>query len=57
METEGRGGRVHLRSFRAPATARRTDFRGGSTDNLTVEGDRIAMDLGAFEWMQVEARW
>jgi len=57
METEGRGGRVHLRSFRAPATARRTDFQRRSTGDLTVEGDRIELDLGAFEWMQVEARW
>jgi alpha-mannosidase len=57
FETEGRGGRVHLRSFRTPATAQRTDFLGRATGDLTIEGDRIAVDLGGFEWMQIEARW
>ena len=57
FETEGRGGRVHLRSFRTPTSARRTDFQGQATGDLAVEGDRISLDLGGFEWMQVEARW
>jgi alpha-mannosidase len=57
VETEGRGGRVHLRSYRTPTAARRTDFQRRATGDLGVEGDRIALDLGAFEWMQVEVRW
>ena len=57
LETEGRGGRVHLRSFRAPSSAKRMDFLNQSIGSLNVEGDRIAIELGAYEWVQVEARW
>ena len=57
LETEGRGGRVHLRSFRAPSSATRTDFLNQSIGSLNVEGDRIAIELGAYEWTQIEVRW
>lgn len=57
LETEGRGGRVKLRSFRAPSSAQRTDFLNQPLGSLNVEGDRIAIELGAYEWVQVEARW
>jgi alpha-mannosidase len=56
LETEGRGGRVQLRSFRPAKSARRTDFLHRPTGDLIVEGDRIVLDLGAFEWMQIEAK-
>jgi alpha-mannosidase len=57
LETEGRAGRVQLRSFRAPAAAERTDFQNKPCGSLTIEGDRINFDLGAYEWMQAEVRW
>jgi alpha-mannosidase len=57
LETEGRGGRVQLRSFRAPASAERTDFESKPSGSLSIEGDRILFDLGAYEWMQADVRW
>jgi alpha-mannosidase len=57
FELEGRAGRVGLRSFRTPKSARRTDFLGQATGDLIIEEDRILIDLGAFEWLQLEARW
>ena len=46
FEVEGKAGRVHLRSFKSPKTARRTDFQGRATGDLAVEGDKISLDLG-----------
>ncbi len=57
FELEGRAGRVHVRSFRTPKSARRTDFLGQSMGELSIEADRIAVDLGGYEWMQLEAFW
>jgi alpha-mannosidase len=57
LETAGRAGRVHLRSFRAPRVARQLDFQGNTLAELTIEGDRIAIDFAAYEWIQVEAEW
>jgi alpha-mannosidase len=57
LETEGRGGRVQLRSFRAPTSAQRTDFLGQSVGNLAVEADRVILELGAYEWIQADVRW
>jgi alpha-mannosidase len=56
-ETEGRGGRVHLRLFRSPAAAWRIDFAGQHLTDLTIEGDTIAVDFSPFEWLEVEGRW
>lgn len=57
FEMEGKAGRVHLRTFRTPKTAVRTDFLGQSTGDLAIDGDRIALDLGGHEWLQLEAYW
>jgi len=55
LETEGRAGRVGLRSFRKLAAARKVDFRGERPSDLPVEGDKITVSLGAHEWVQIEA--
>ena len=57
LETEGRGGRAQLRSFRAPTSAQRTDFSGQSVGTLAVEADRVVLELGAYEWIQADVRW
>jgi len=57
LETEGRAGRVKLNCFRAPDSATRTDFLGQPSGELTVEQGRIVLEMGAYEWAQVEARW
>jgi alpha-mannosidase len=57
LETEGRAGRVHLRSFREPASARQVDFRGGTLIELPIEADRAAIDIAAYEWIEAEVCW
>ncbi|MEA1950970.1 MAG: hypothetical protein U9N87_06265 [Planctomycetota bacterium] len=57
LETEGRNTHCHLRCFRPMGQAETTDFRGEDRNDLTVENDRISIDLAAHEWLQVEARW
>jgi alpha-mannosidase len=57
LEMEGRGGRVHLRCFRAPSMAQKTDYLNQSLGSLVVEGDRVAIELAAYEWVQAEVRW
>ena len=56
-ETEGRPGRVKLRCFREPASARRTDFEHRPTGDLPVEGDSVLVDLCAFDYAEIEAYW
>ncbi len=57
LETEGRAGRVKLNSFRAPTSAARTDLTGHPTGELKIEEGRVVLEIGAYEWAQVEARW
>ena len=56
-EIEGRAGRVKLRCFREPASARRTDFDHRATGDLPVEGDSIFVDMCAFDYVELEAYW
>jgi len=55
LETEGRKVRRGLRSFRPLESARKTDFRGDAQTELSVEDDRIEIQIGSHEWVQVEA--
>ncbi|MBN2295811.1 MAG: hypothetical protein JXM70_25495 [Pirellulales bacterium] len=57
LETEGRKTCCHLRCFRPMGQAETTDFRGEDRNDLTVEDDRITIDMAAHEWIQLEARW
>jgi alpha-mannosidase len=57
LETEGRGGRVVLSTFRRLASARQVDFTGRTTGDLQVEGEKVKLDLGPYEWMEVEGTW
>ncbi|NUQ63520.1 MAG: hypothetical protein HUU20_13665 [Pirellulales bacterium] len=56
LETEGREGRVGLRSFRPVESARSVDFTGGNPRELSAEADRVTMDVKAHEWTEVEVR-
>lgn len=56
LETEGKAGRVNLRSLRHVRSARQVNFRGEPLVELTVKEDRILIDLAGYEWVQVEAR-
>ncbi|MEX0936330.1 MAG: hypothetical protein WDZ59_00610 [Pirellulales bacterium] len=57
LETEGRAGRVAFRAPRGLASARQTDFIGQTLLDLAVSGDKISVDLGQYEWAEIEARW
>ncbi len=57
LETAGRAGRVQLRAFKPVASARQIDFLGQTLVELTVEDERVHVDVSAFEWIELEARW
>ena len=57
LETAGRSGRVGLRCFRPVARARQVDFRGQPLGDCQVAEGQIQIDIGAHEWVEVEARW
>jgi alpha-mannosidase len=55
LETEGRRVRTHLRACRGVRGARKVDFAGQELGALRVDGDRIDLEFGPYEWAQVEA--
>jgi alpha-mannosidase len=57
LETEGRSARAGLRSFRNVAAARRVDFLGENPVELPVDGDRVTIELGPHQWVEVEAEF
>ncbi len=57
LEMAGQGVSAHLRSFRTVSSARRVDFLGEQIEELQVDGDRIRIDLGSHEFVEIEARW
>jgi alpha-mannosidase len=57
LEMAGQGVSAHLRSFRTVSSARRVDFLGEQIEELQVDGDRIRIDLGSHELVEIEARW
>ncbi len=57
LETAGRAGRVTLRTFRPVAKARQVDFLGQTLLQAPVDGDKITLDFGSHEWVEVEATW
>ena len=57
LETEGRSSQVGLRSFCSLASAQKVDFLGQKPEKLNVDGDRLALEIAAHEWVQVEAEF
>jgi alpha-mannosidase len=57
LETEGRARRVRLKAFRQPIYARKRNFLGQTIAELVLDGDSVALDLGAFEVADVELRF
>jgi len=57
LETSGRAARTKLRSCHPITRAERRDFLGESLGACPVENDAALIDLGANEWIEVEARW
>jgi len=54
LETEGRSVLTRLRSWRAVGRASKVDFTGQQLASLPVERDAIQVELGPYEWAQVE---
>ena len=57
LETSGKAGRVQVRAFKPLAGARQTDYLGQTLAELTVDDDRVNVDVSAYEWVELEARW
>jgi len=57
METEGRGGRIELHSPRKILSARQVDLHGATLVDIPAGDDRIACDIAAYEWIEIEARY
>lgn len=57
LETEGLAGRVHLRTIRPITSARQIDGRNQTLINLTPEPDKLGFEVGAYEWLELEARF
>lgn len=57
LEVGGQAGQVPLRTFRSVAAARQVDFLGEPILELPVENDKIMLDVGAHELIEVHARW
>ena len=57
LETEGRRCQVRLRAFRSLESAARTDFTGDHPEPLSVDGDRITIDVDPNGWVQLEGKF
>jgi alpha-mannosidase len=57
LETIGDSGRVELHAVRRMTTARLVDGRGATLVDLPAGDDRVEFDLGAYEWIELEAKF
>ncbi|MDD4268145.1 MAG: hypothetical protein GXY25_11715 [Pirellulaceae bacterium] len=53
-ENENRAVETVLRCFRPVAAARKVDFLGGNAKQLAIDGDRVRLQIGGHQWLQVE---
>jgi hypothetical protein len=56
LETEGKAGRVKVRCWRTPGGARQVDFLGQTMTELPIAGDAVAIDIAAYEWIEIEVQ-
>lgn len=57
LETIGTAGRVELHAVRKMMTARLVDGRGETLVDLPAGDDRVEFELGAYEWIELEAKF
>jgi alpha-mannosidase len=57
LEMEGRRSRAQIRIFRTPSAAERIDLSGKLLEQLSIDGDNVAIEIGAYEWFGAEIRW
>jgi alpha-mannosidase len=57
LEAAGRPANLALSAFRPVQSAATVDFQGNNLAELNIEEGKIKLDLAAFEWVEVVARW
>jgi alpha-mannosidase len=57
LEVGGHAGRVPLHVFRPVQYARQIDFLGDTILELGVDNDKIMIDFGPYEFLELEALW
>lgn len=57
LETDGRKVRLGLRCLRPVASAERINPGDAAPTELPVEGDRVTIQMGPHQWVEVEARF
>ncbi len=57
LETEGRPTKATLRALRDLHSARQTDLVGKTLVELSPSGDGVKIELGGYEFVEVEVRW
>lgn len=56
-ESTGRSGRVHLSSYRPFVAGRVVNFRGETLAECSAVDGKLAIDVAAHEWLEVEGTW
>jgi Glycosyl hydrolases family 38 C-terminal domain. len=57
LETEGRPASLVLSAFRPVKSAQTVDFLGNKLADLAIDEGKIKLDLAAYEWAELVARW
>jgi alpha-mannosidase len=57
QETSGRSVHTRVRAFRPLSQAQKLDFLGQSLGMCPVRDGAVEIDIGAHEWVELEARW
>ena len=57
QETSGRSVHTRVRAFRPLSQAQKLDFLGQSLGMCPVRDGAVEIDIGAHEWVEIEARW
>jgi len=57
LETEGASGRIHLRTIRPVKEGKVINARGETLTTAETTDAGLALEIGAYEWIEVEARY
>jgi alpha-mannosidase len=57
LETAGRAASFALSAFKPVRSAGTVDFLGNPLAELTIEDGKIKLELSAYEWVEVVAKW
>ncbi len=57
LETTGRPVSLALTAFRPIKSAAMVDFQGNRLADVTIDDGKAKLELAAYEWVQLEARW